>query len=155
MFFVRAVYQLNRWLRVAHCPFGRNQTLRVPSLISIACMYKGKLVHGVVVDPMRQKNSLLAKEVVTLNGKRIRVSASKELKNGSVAGPLPSRNGEKQLKKELTEIGRQTYGLGSVALDLAYVASGKIDCLWRNTADIEAIAAGIILVKKRRTLRRF
>ena len=35
-----------------------------------------------------------------------------------------------------------------MALDLAYVAAGKIDCLWRDTNDVDAIAAGVILVRE-------
>ena len=57
------------------------------------------------------------------------------------------QNGEK-LEGKLTEIGVMKYNLGSVALDLAYVAAGKIDCLWSDTSERGAIAAGIVLVRE-------
>ena len=95
----------------------KNFARQIPHFsISIACTFKGKLVHGVVVDPMRQEEFVASKgSGATLNGKRIRVSASAELKNGSVAGPLLSANNGKQLEGKLTEIGVMKYNLGSVA----------------------------------------
>ena len=98
---------------------------------------------------MRQEEFVASKgSGATLNGKRIRVSGSAELRNGSVAGPLLSANKRKQLEEKLTEIGVMKYNLGSVALDLAYVAAGKIDCLWSDTSERGAIAAGIVLVRE-------
>ena len=128
----------------------KNFVRQIPHFsISIACAFKGKLVHGVIVDPMRQEEFVASKgSGATLNGKRIRVSDSAELKNGSVAGPLLSAKNGKQLEGKLTEIGVMKYNLGSVALDLAYVAAGKIDCLWSDTSDRGAIAAGIVLVRE-------
>ena len=77
------------WL-IAPLDGTKNFTRQIPHFsISIACAYKGKLIHGVIVDPMRQEEFVASKgSGATLNGKRIRVSASTELKNGSVAGPL-------------------------------------------------------------------
>ena len=117
--------------------------------ISIACAHKGKLIHGVIVDPMRQEEFVASRgSGATLNGKRIRVGASLELKNGSVAGPLLSSNDGKQLEGKLSDFGVKRYNLGSIALDLAYVAAGKLDTLWRKTADKHSIAAGILLVRE-------
>ena len=139
----------HEWL-IAPLDGTKNFATQIPHFsISIACAFKGKLIHGVIVDPMRQEEFVASKgRGATLNGKRIRVSASAELKNGSVAGPLLAANGGKQIERKLTEIGARKYSFGGVALDLAYVAAGKIDCLWRDTNDVDAIAAGVILVRE-------
>ena len=137
------------WL-IAPLDGTKNFARQIPHFsISIACAFKGKLIHGVIVDPMRQEEFVASKgSGATLNGKRIRVSAYAELKDASVAGPLLVSLGAKQLERKLTEIGVKKYSLGSVALDLAYVAAGKIDCVWRDTCDRAAVAAGIVLVRE-------
>ena len=137
------------WL-IAPLDGTKNFARQIPHFsVSIACALKGKLIHGVIVDPMRQEEFVASKGGgATLNGKRIRVSASPELKNGNVAGPLLVSLGAKRLEEKLTEIGVNKYNFGSVALDLAYVAAGKIDCVWRDTSDKAAIAAGILLVRE-------
>ena len=94
------------WL-IAPLDGTKNFTRQIPHFsISIACAYKGKLIHGVIVDPMRQEEFVASKgSGATLNGKRIRVSASTELKDGSVAGPLLYSSRREQLEGKLTEIG--------------------------------------------------
>ena len=137
------------WL-IAPLDGTKNFTRQIPHFsISIACAYKGKLIHGVIVDPMRQEEFVASKgSGATLNGKRIRVSASTELKDGSVAGPLLIPLSARQLERKLTEICVKKYNLGSVALDLAYVAAGKLDCVWRDTSDRAEVAAGVVLVRE-------
>ena len=54
----------------------------------------------------------------------------------------------RQLEEKLTEIGVKKYNFGSVALDLAYVAAGKIDCVWRDASDRAEVAAGVVLVRE-------
>jgi len=119
--------------------------------ISIACLHKGKLEHGIILDPLRQEEFVASRGAgCTLNGHRVRVSARPSL-DGAVISTGGRENGEVAVKQSaiyehlLNEkaIMRQA---GSAALDLAYVAAGRLDATWMRRLNLWDMAAGALMV---------
>ncbi len=105
--------------------------------VSIALVRKNKQELGVVYDPLRKEMfHSLAKKGAYLNGKRIRVSKNKDLKNSLLnTGFYYFR--DQKMNITLKKIGEFFYegihGIrrsGSAALDLCYVACGRVDGYW-------------------------
>lgn len=124
--------------------------------ISIACFYKGKIEHAVVLDPIKREEFTASRgRGAALNGRRIRVSQTKSL-NGALIGTGIPFNGFalQQITPYLAalqEIAGQTAGIrrpGAAALDLAYVAAGRFDGFWEMNLQSWDIAAGILLIKE-------
>jgi myo-inositol-1(or 4)-monophosphatase len=124
--------------------------------VSIACVYKGNLQHAVVYDPVKREEFTASRgKGAMLNGRRIRVSARKNL-DGALIGTGVPFNGFALENIDaylacLKEIAGQTAGIrraGSAALDLAYVAAGRFDGFWEMNLKEWDIAAGVLLVKE-------
>ena len=129
----------------------RNFARQLPHFcISIGCLRRGRLEHGVVLDPIRDEEFVASRgQGATLNGKRIRVSGREELAGATVAFcELGRRELELDLAviKALTEAGAMTRQPGSAALDLAYVAAGRLDALWQAGLAPWDLAAGALLI---------
>lgn len=122
--------------------------------ISIGIKYKNKLQHGLIYDPLREElfHATLGSGAY-LNNKRIRVGKRKNL-HGAMVSMGVSNKKEFDLKKYLgiaSKILPNVAGIrcsGSAALDLAYVASGRVDGLIEMNLSPWDIAAGIVLVKE-------
>ena len=122
--------------------------------VSIACKYKGRLEHAVVFDP--QKDELFTAtrgQGAQLNGRRIRVSQQRGLEGALLGTGFPFKS-ERNLDIYL-EMFRSmivpTAGLrraGSAALDLAYVAAGRLDGFWELGLNPWDMAAGILLIQE-------
>ena len=113
----------------------------------------GTLVAAVIYDPMRDE--LYAAERnsgATLNGKAIAVSKTAELAEALVATGFPSRkrhqNPNIHFYHEVTLRSHGVRRAGSAALDLAYVAAGRLDAFWEFNLNPWDTAAGILLVKE-------
>jgi len=117
--------------------------------VSIACFSAGRLAHAIIVDPMRQEEFVASRgNGASLNGKRIRVTQTIDLGDSLVASPVRGGDSNCQLCQHLSTIGTARQQTGSVALDLAYVAAGKIDALWASNNGAQEIAAGCLLVSE-------
>ncbi|MBF0380388.1 MAG: inositol monophosphatase [Magnetococcales bacterium] len=122
--------------------------------ISIALAENGKIVGGLVFDPMR--NEMFVGDAgrgAYLNDYRIRIGKSQSLAESVVATGFPTKQMDfadtyiatfGSILKECRGIRRQ----GSAALDLAYVASGRYDGFWESGLSRWDIAAGIIIVSE-------
>lgn len=122
--------------------------------ISIAVRIKNKIEHGVVYDPLRHECFSASRgRGAQLNDRRIRVSKQTQLAPALLASGFPFRNpalAERYLPTFQAMIG-QCAGVrrtGSAALDLAYVACGRVDGYWELALRPWDIAAGILLVKE-------
>ena len=107
--------------------------------ISIGLKSKSEIIAGVIFDPI--KNELFFGEKDNgsyLNNHRIRVS-----KKNNLDECLFASNNVGIKSENLT-----TRNLGSAALDLAYVGTGRFDGYFQNNLHIWDIAAGIIIVKE-------
>lgn len=122
--------------------------------ISIALKNKNQLEVGLVYDPLRNELFTAAHgRGAHLNDRRIRVSGVKNLKDALVGTGFPVRNlsSVKTYLKMFEEMLEQSSGLrraGSAALDLAYVAAGRLDAFWESGLGIWDIAAGALLIQE-------
>jgi len=90
-----------------------------------------------------------------LNGRRIRVSPRKNLDGALIAtGILHKSRCDEHIPaymEALQEVAEKTAGIrraGSAALDLAYVAAGRLDAYWEMKLKPWDIAAGALLVRE-------
>mgnify|MGYP000359706589 FL=1 len=121
---------------------------------SIALEHKGRTVVGVVFDPVRRELfTALRGRGAFLNGRRIRVSRESKLIRSMLATGFP-KNIRTVRDKNLRRFARalmQARGIrrsGSAALDLCYLAAGRIDGYWvLNLAPWDS-AAGILAARE-------
>ncbi|HTT60699.1 MAG TPA: inositol monophosphatase family protein [Bryobacteraceae bacterium] len=119
--------------------------------VTLALEISGELVAGVVFDPIR--GELFTAERGSgayLNHRRIRVSKVQKLENALVATGFPSRKRHLNVNVHFYhQLGMLTHGVrrcGSAAIDLAYVASGRLDAFWEFGLNPWDMAAGLLLV---------
>ena len=122
--------------------------------VSIALRHKGRLEQGVVYDPLRQELFTATRGAgAHLNDHRIRVTSRKEL-DGALLGtgfPFKSQQHLDTYLEMFRALFPKTAGIrraGSAALDLAYVASGRLDGFWEIGLNIWDMAAGILLIQE-------
>mgnify|MGYP001209955657 CR=1 FL=1 len=123
--------------------------------VSIAVMLKGQLEHGVVYDPLRQELFTASRgQGAQLDDRRIRVSKRTQMRQSLIATGFPYR-GKDQLIDDylgmLKEVIKQSTGVrrtGSAALDLCYVAAGRVDGFWEMDLKKWDIAAGALILKE-------
>jgi myo-inositol-1(or 4)-monophosphatase len=113
----------------------------------------GTLQAAVIYDPLRDE--LFAAERgqgATLNGKALRVSETAELAEALVATGFPSRKRHQSpnihFYHEFTLRSHGVRRAGSAALDLAYVAAGRLDAFWEFNLNPWDTAAGFLLVEE-------
>ncbi len=118
--------------------------------IGVADAHGGRL--GVIYDPSRDELFTAQRgEPSRLNGEPIRVSDTTELQRSLLATGFPY---DRHLKadnnhREHTALNLVTQGVrraGSAALDLAYVACGRLDGFWEQSLSPWDVAAGSLLV---------
>lgn len=122
--------------------------------VSIALLYKGRLDQAVIFDPIRGELFTASRgNGAQLNGKRIRASQAKELSNTvlATAFPFKDRNELPAFIENFTEIFNQAGDIrrgGSAALDMAYVAAGRVDGYWEKGVKPWDIAAGELIARE-------
>ena len=122
--------------------------------VSIALLYKGEVIVGVVYDPLRDELFSASKDKGSyLNGKRISVSSIESLKRSLLATGFPYSLG-KLLQRNMDNFKRfilksqAVRRAGSAALDLCYVAAGRFDGFWELGLHPWDTAAGFIIVQE-------
>lgn len=122
--------------------------------ISIALMHKNALMLAVVYDPIRQDLFTATKgQGAYLNSRRIRVSQTKKLEDALLGTGFPFRDKQhiKPYLNTFQNIFPRVSGIrraGAAALDLAYVAAGKLDGFWEASLKPWDMAAGVLLIKE-------
>ncbi len=124
--------------------------------ISIALMHNNKIELGLVYDPIKQEEfSAIRGQGAQLNGRRIRVSQIKNMKDALIGTGFPFREDQLAITdmyfEQAKRIAKETAGIrraGSASLDLAYVAAGRLDAYWEYGLQTWDIAAGILLVQE-------
>ena len=123
--------------------------------ISIAVAQGGVLQHGVVYDPLRQEIFSASRgEGAQLDGHKIRVSKAVSLKGSLVATGFPYRMNESEVDRYLDMLRAviiETAGVrrpGSAALDLCYVAAGRVDGFWELGLSKWDVAAGTLILRE-------
>lgn len=120
--------------------------------VSIALRNAGRLEQAVIYDPLRQELfSATRGEGARLNDRRLRVSATRGLEGALLGTGFPFRlphylddylNCFRALFGKVADIRRP----GSAALDLSYVAAGRLDGFWEMGLAEWDMAAGALLV---------
>ncbi len=122
--------------------------------VSIAFQVRGRLEVGVVYDPLRQELFTATRgQGAQLNDRRIRVSRQRGLEGALLGTGFPYRQ-MKDLDSYMAifrELLTRTAGIrrpGSAALDLAYVACGRLDGFWEFGLKEWDMAAGALLIRE-------
>jgi myo-inositol-1(or 4)-monophosphatase len=120
--------------------------------ISIALREKGEIIVGVIYDPIREELWHAERGgKAYLNDKPITVSRSTDISRSIVSVGMSKTLAELEIGfsilKDLMARARKCRLMGSAALDLAYVASGRLDAYIERSVNWWDIAAGVLLVK--------
>jgi myo-inositol-1(or 4)-monophosphatase len=123
--------------------------------VSIAVALNGELQHGVVYDPLRQEIFSASRgEGAQLDGRKIRVSKQRGLEGALIATGFPYRDTEAHVDSYLAMLRAvmlETAGVrrpGSAALDLCYVAAGRVDGFWELGLEPWDVAAGALIIRE-------
>lgn len=120
--------------------------------VSIALRHAGRIVAGVIYDPMRDE--LWAVEEghpATLNGLPIAVSNRATLSDAivsvGVSKTLDSVNASLPTFTHFVRNAKKCRMMGSASLDIAYVSCGRLDAYIEGQISLWDIAAGLLLVE--------
>ena len=122
--------------------------------VSIALRVKNRIEHAVVYDPLRHECFSASRgRGARLNDHRIRVSKQTLLSESLLGTGFPFRDTELAARyfptfEALFGKCASVRGTGSAALDLAYVASGRLDAFWKLGLKPWDIAAGSLLIQE-------
>lgn len=113
----------------------------------------GQMVAGVIYDPLRDEMfSTERGGGARLNGRRIHVSRTKSLQESLIATGFPShkrhQNPNVHFYQEFTLRSHGVRRAGSAALDLAYVACGRLDAFWEFKLNPWDTSAGYLLMEE-------
>ncbi len=121
--------------------------------VSVAVAQNGRLLAGVVFDPERDE-CFSASEGggATLNGEPMRVSKVEFVEESLVAVSFPPRLDDESLElrafMQVAPVCQAMRRTGSAALNLAYVAYGRLDAHWAHVIHPWDAAAGVLLVRE-------
>jgi myo-inositol-1(or 4)-monophosphatase len=120
--------------------------------VSIALRQAGKIIVGVIYDPMRDELwSVEAGSPALLNGQPIAVSPRTALSESTisvgVSKSINTINRGIPLFEKMVRNAKKCRMMGSASLDIAYVACGRLDAYIENMISLWDVAAGILLVE--------
>ncbi len=122
--------------------------------VSIALEHKGEIVAGVIYDPIKDEMFVSEKGAgAWMNDRRLRVSGRRNMIEMIFGTGIPF-GGSRELPRTLRELAHltpRTAGIrrmGAAALDLAYVAAGRLDGFWERDLKPWDMAAGILMVRE-------
>ena len=119
--------------------------------VSIAYSYRGQVMLGAIYDPMRDEMfSAERGKGARLNGRLLKATQVTELqKSLLVTGfPYDAWNAIPSNFDYFTKLGKLTQGvrrLGSAAIDLCYIAAGRLDGYWELSLKPWDVAAGSLI----------
>src|ERR687887_2344004 len=122
--------------------------------ISIGLEREGTMVAGLVYNPVTDELFTAERgKGAFLNDQRLRVAARQRLVDAVVACALPhhGRGDLPTFQKEFSAVQEKVAGLrrfGSAALDLAWIAAGRLDGYWERDLSPWDMAAGVLLVRE-------
>jgi len=121
---------------------------------SVALSQNGEILLGVIYDPERDECFSAAKGLgAHLNGEPIFVSKQEDLKLTLLATGFPYDNKGRQMDylEILAKVNANSRGirrLGAAAVDMAYVACGRLDGFYEYGLNAWDVAAGAIIIKE-------
>ena len=121
--------------------------------VTLALEHKGELIAGVIFDPVH--NEMFTAERgggARLNGSPIHVSKASKIQSSLTATGFPSRKRHLNINVHFYyQVAMLSHGVrraGAAALDLAYVACGRLDAFWEFGLNPWDMAAGILLIQE-------
>jgi myo-inositol-1(or 4)-monophosphatase len=149
---IQAMASSIEWLWVVDPLDGTvNYTHKMPNFaVSIALMHRGQTVLGVVLDPTAQElyTAILGRGA-TVNGRKLQSSSCTKLGSALVAASFPP-----MVQRDSIEVSQfidilvhsqSVRRLGSAALNLCYVAQGRLDAYWAGFLKVWDVAAGALI----------
>lgn len=149
---VREMASSVEWLWVVDPLDGTtNYVHKMPNFaVSIALMHRGQTVLGIVLDPTAEELYVaILGQGATVNGRTLKSSTCTKLDAALVAASFPP-----QVHKDSIEItqfvdilihSQSVRRLGSAALNLCYVAQGRLDAYWAGFLKVWDVAAGALI----------
>ncbi len=123
--------------------------------VSVGVQVKGRIEAAAVYDPMRQELFAASRgNGATLDDRKIRVSGRREMEHALIGTGFPFRQADVDTGPYLTMLGkvvRNTAGVrrpGAAALDLCYVAAGRLDGFWETGLKAWDLAAGALIIRE-------
>jgi len=128
---------------------------RIPhSCVSVGVECDGKVLTGGVYDPFRDELFLAVRgRGATMNGKRIRVSSERRMIRALMVTGFPydhQKNAAKHARfiqpflAKFADLRR----FGAAAIDLSWIACGRVDAYWEFDLSPWDVAAGLLLVEE-------
>jgi len=122
--------------------------------ISIALERQGQIVAGIIYNPALDELYTAERGGgAYVNDRRLRVAARNKLTDAVIGCGVPhlGRGHHGNFLIELRNVMAEVAGIrrmGSAALDLAYVAAGRMDGFWEANLSAWDIAAGLLMVRE-------
>jgi myo-inositol-1(or 4)-monophosphatase len=123
--------------------------------VSIGIQVKGRMEVGVVYDPVRQELFTSTRgNGAQLDGHRLRVSTKQRLEGSLIGTGFPYRENDRWMETYLNQfravmqVAGDCRRPGSAALDLSYLAAGRMDGFWEFGLQPWDIAAGALILRE-------
>jgi len=123
--------------------------------VSIGVQENGRMEHGVVYDPLRQELFTASRGAgAQVDGHKLRVSGQMELPRALLGTGFPFRKAGLDIAPYLAMLSKaivHTSGVrraGAAALDLCYVAAGRLDAYFETGLQAWDLAAGSLIVRE-------
>ena len=121
--------------------------------VSIALSVRGQLEVGVIYDPLKQETfAAIRSGGATRNGVRIQTSGEDQPSQafGMASLPVATDPGNPAVQRFLKSLShlQTVQRSGSAALNLAYLACGRIDAFWSSSLSAWDVAAGALIVQE-------
>jgi len=121
--------------------------------VSVAVEHQGRLLAGAIYDPTRDEMFAAARgEGARLNGERIEPSSTERLAQAMAVASLPPKttpeSPEVRRFLRILSQAQTVQRTGSAALNLCYVAAGRMDAFWSTTLKPWDMAAGVLIVEE-------
>lgn len=123
--------------------------------VSITIKQRDQIEHGVIYDPISQELFTATRgSGAQLNGRRLRLSKRDNLNTALIGTSFPSHHNTTHMDpylKMFRQVGLACGNIrctGSTALELAYVAAGRLDGYWAPGLKPWEIATGALLVRE-------
>ncbi len=122
--------------------------------ISIALERQGQLVAGLVFNPVMDELFTAERgNGAFVNDRRLRVAGRRDMHEAVIGTGVPhiGRGDHGKYLKQLARLMPEVAGvrrLGAAALDLAYVAAGRMDGFWEEGLFAWDVAAGAIIIRE-------
>jgi myo-inositol-1(or 4)-monophosphatase len=122
--------------------------------VSVAVQHRGATVHGVIYDPTRNELFTASKgSGAFLDDRRIRVGKCAQLGDALVGTGFPFKELSRidAYVRQMKAVMQGSAGIrraGAAALDLAYVAAGRLDAFWEMGLAPWDMAAGALMIQE-------